>query len=94
MAHVITDACAGVKDGACVDICPVDAIHPTRSDAAYAEADQLHINPEVCIDCGLCTDACPAHAIFAEQDLPASKREFVQINAAWFSRRGEGRASR
>ena len=28
MTYVITQPCVGVKDGSCVDVCPVDCIHP------------------------------------------------------------------
>ena len=28
MAYVITEPCIGTKDTACVDVCPVDCIHP------------------------------------------------------------------
>ena len=28
MPFVITDPCIGTKDTACVDVCPVDCIHP------------------------------------------------------------------
>ena len=33
MFHVITEPCVGRKDGACVAVCPVDAIHPRRDEA-------------------------------------------------------------
>lgn len=44
MAYVITDACAGVKDAACVEVCPVDAIHPTRQETAFVTATQSYIH--------------------------------------------------
>jgi NAD-dependent dihydropyrimidine dehydrogenase PreA subunit len=28
MPYIITEACIGTKDRACVDVCPVDCIHP------------------------------------------------------------------
>ncbi|HYT46384.1 MAG TPA: ferredoxin, partial [Methylomirabilota bacterium] len=28
MTYVITQPCIGVKDASCVDVCPVDCIHP------------------------------------------------------------------
>ncbi len=28
MAYVIAEPCIGTKDSACVDVCPVDCIHP------------------------------------------------------------------
>ena len=31
MAFVIAEPCISVKSGECVDVCPVDCIHPTQS---------------------------------------------------------------
>jgi Fe-S-cluster-containing hydrogenase component 2 len=39
-----------------VDVCPVDAI-------AGDPGDVHTIDPETCIGCGQCTDACPVDAI-------------------------------
>ena len=41
----------------------------------------LVIDPEECIDCALCVPACPADAIFAEEDLPEEQQPFIRINA-------------
>src|SRR6266496_1844003 len=54
MTYVITQPCIGVKDASCVDVCPVDCIHPTQSEAGFEEAEMLYINPDECIDCGAC----------------------------------------
>ena len=48
MAHVITEPCKGVKDAACVEVCPTDCIHSDDSQSMY------FIDPEECIDCGAC----------------------------------------
>ena len=74
MAHVIAEPCVGTKDTACVDVCPVDCIHPGPSDERNGSADQLFIDPDTCIDCGLCVDECPVQAIFPEEDLPEEWR--------------------
>ena len=67
MTYVITEACIGVKDRSCVDVCPVDCIHEEP------EVDRmLYINPDECIDCGACVPACPYNAIFPEHDVPAA----------------------
>jgi NAD-dependent dihydropyrimidine dehydrogenase PreA subunit len=87
MAYVITDACVGVKDAGCVEVCPVDCIHPTPNEPGFGAATQLYINPDECIGCGVCAGVCPVHAIFPDDDLPAEKEQFVQINAAWFRRK-------
>ncbi len=54
MTYVITQPCIGVKDGSCVDVCPVDCIHPAEGESDYDDFPQLYINPDECIDCGAC----------------------------------------
>jgi ferredoxin len=71
MAYVIAQPCIGTKDTACVAVCPVDCIHPTKDEAAFAEAQMLYIDPDTCIDCNLCVDECPVTAIFPQDELPA-----------------------
>jgi NAD-dependent dihydropyrimidine dehydrogenase PreA subunit len=72
MPYVITEACVGVKDKSCVDVCPVDCI--------YEGEGQLFIHPDECIDCGACEPECPVTAIFPEEDVPGNLTQFVQIN--------------
>lgn len=84
MTYVITSPCVGVKDLSCVDVCPVDCIHPTGSEADFANVEQLYIDPEECIDCGACEPACPVNAIFEESAVPAKERHFIKINADYF----------
>lgn len=84
MTNVITQPCIGVKDGSCVDVCPVDGIHPAAGEADDAQYDQLYINPDECIDCGACEPACPVTAIFEESAVPPQWREYTQINANHF----------
>ena len=84
MAFVIAQPCIGVKDTACVVVCPTDCIHPLTDEAGFAEAEQLYIDPDVCIDCGLCAEECPVKAVFQEQDLPAEWREFIEKNASHY----------
>lgn len=84
MAHVIGETCIGTKQTACVDVCPVDCIHPTKEEADHASCDHLHIDPDTCIDCGLCVDECPVKAIFPEAELPPEWHKFVQINADYY----------
>ena len=43
MTYIITEPCVGVKDSACVDVCPVDCIY-TRD-----EDDMFYISPDECI---------------------------------------------
>jgi len=75
MAFVITEPCVGVKDKSCVAVCPVDCIHGGDDD------NQLYINPNECIDCGLCEPECPVDAIFMEDEVPEKWQNFIQLNA-------------
>ena len=81
MAHVIALPCIGVKDTACVVVCPVDCIHPTKDEPDFATAEQLYVDPDVCTDCGLCVEECPVKAIFQQDDLPAEWSDFLERNA-------------
>jgi ferredoxin len=87
MPHVITEPCIGVKDTGCVAVCPVDCIHPRKDEADFEVAPQLYIDPDTCIDCGLCVDECPVKAIFAEDDVPAQWKQYVQLNAGYFRKK-------
>ncbi len=89
MAHIIAEPCIGTKDTACVEVCPVDCIHPTKDDSDHGEQKQLYIDPDTCIDCGLCVDECPVHAIFPQDDLPAEWQKYVQINMDYFAARNK-----
>ena len=41
----------------------------------------LIINPDDCIDCGLCEPECPVEAIWSEDEVPPEEVEFIEINA-------------
>lgn len=85
MAYVITDLCIGVKDASCLDVCPVDCIQPDRGDPAFEEAQQLYIDPSICIDCNICAITCPVGAIFREDEVLAQAFAAVARNADYFS---------
>lgn len=80
MTYVIALPCVDVKDRACVEECPVDAI--------YEGARTLYIHPEECVDCGACEPVCPVEAIFYEDDLPDEYKHWYDINANFFSEIG------
>lgn len=82
--HVITEACIGTKDTACVDVCPVDCIHPRKDEPAFEKFEQLYIDPETCIDCGLCVDECPVKAIYPEDEVPDDQKKYFEINADYY----------
>ncbi len=72
MPFVVTEACVKCKFGDCVEVCPVDCF--------YEGPNFLAINPDECIDCALCEPECPVNAIYSEDELPESQREFIEIN--------------
>lgn len=84
MAYVIAEPCVGTKDTACVDACPVDAIHPGKSHGSFSIAPQLYINAQDCICCAACVPVCPVSAIYAEEDLPEQWKRYAELNAAHF----------
>ena len=79
MTHIIAEPCVGVKDTACVDVCPVDCIYGKNEDW-----EMLYIHPEECIDCGLCVDACPVEAIFPLEEVPDKWKEYIAKNYEHF----------
>jgi ferredoxin len=81
MTYVIAQPCIDLKDGSCVEVCPVDCIH--TDDAA----NMYYIDPDECIDCGVCAEVCPVEAIFFEDDLPEQWNEFLRINREYFAKR-------
>jgi NAD-dependent dihydropyrimidine dehydrogenase PreA subunit len=85
LTFVIAEPCIGTKDHSCVDVCPVDCIHPTPDEPGFDDAKQLYIDPEECIDCGACESECPVEAIFHGDTLPEKWNLFEQLNAEYFS---------
>ena len=84
MAYIICEPCIGTKDAACVDVCPVDCIHPRKDEPEFAAMTMLYIHPEECIDCGACVPACPVAAIYESIDAtPANQKDLVEANAIY-----------
>ena len=81
MAYIICEPCIGTKDHGCVDVCPVDCIHPRKDEGDFEAATQLYIHPDECIDCGACVPACPVEAIFALDEVPDKWKNYIDINA-------------
>jgi len=44
-------------------------------------ANMLTIDPDECIDCGVCVDECPVTAIFPEEEVPEKWQEYIELNA-------------
>ncbi|QIX52632.1 FAD-dependent oxidoreductase [Rhodococcus sp. DMU1] len=84
MPFVITQRCC--NDASCVTECPVDCIRPRPDDPEYGTTEMLYIDPDTCIDCGACVDACPVGAIYSDYDLPVSLTRFAELNQAYFQR--------
>ena len=68
MTYVVTDKCVKCKYTTCVEVCPVDCF--------YEGELMLVINPEECIDCGVCVPECPIDAIKPEAE---NLMEFIEI---------------
>ncbi|WP_341760971.1 ferredoxin FdxA [Candidatus Tisiphia endosymbiont of Thecophora atra] len=60
MTYVVTDECIKCKYTDCVEVCPVDCF--------YEGELMLVINPDECIDCGVCELECPVKAIKPESE--------------------------
>ena len=85
MTYVIAEPCIDLQDLSCVEVCPVDCIHPTEDEGGFANVNQLFIDPEECIDCDACVEACPVDAIFAEDQLPDEWKNFTKIDADYYA---------
>ena len=70
MTYIVTDACVKCKYMDCIEVCPVDCF--------YEGENFLVINPEECIDCGVCEPECPVEAILPDSEGDMEK--WVEIN--------------
>lgn len=70
MTHVVTDACVNCKYTECVVVCPVNCFKEGPN--------MLVIDPETCIDCGVCIPECPAKAI--KPDTEPGCEKWVALN--------------
>jgi ferredoxin len=70
MTYVVTDNCIACKYTDCVEVCPVDCF--------YEGENMLVIDPQGCIDCGLCEPECPADAI--REDTAPDMEKWVEFN--------------
>lgn len=69
MTYVVTENCIKCKYTDCVEVCPVDCF--------YEGENMLVINPDECIDCGVCEPECPIEAIKPESE---ETLEWLEIN--------------
>jgi ferredoxin len=73
MTYVVTDLCIKCKFTDCVEVCPVDCF--------YEGENMLVINPDECIDCGVCEPECPAEAIVPDVNPKADA--FLELNRTY-----------
>ncbi|MEM7707236.1 MAG: ferredoxin FdxA [Pseudomonadota bacterium] len=71
MTYVVTEHCIRCKYMECVEVCPVDCF--------YEGANMLVIDPDGCIDCGVCEGECPAEAILP--DTMTEAQRWLDLNA-------------
>jgi ferredoxin len=76
MAYIITEPCIDVKDGDCTQACPVDCI--------YEGGRMFYIQPDECINCGLCLSICPVDAIVWDGEITPDMQRFEAINRDFF----------
>jgi len=76
MTFIVNDKCIRCKYTDCVEVCPVDCF--------YEGENMLVINPDECIDCGVCEPECPAEAILPESpDLAEWVEHNRKYSALW-----------
>src|SRR3569623_1946327 len=85
MTYIVTDPCVKCKFMDCVEVCPVDSF--------YEGENFLVINPDECIDCGVCEPECPVDAITPDTEHEPDGKRLNVIAAdalSWsiFSRMG------
>ncbi|MCL4684091.1 4Fe-4S binding protein [Myxococcota bacterium] len=81
MAWVITRLCQDCVDMSCVEVCPVDCIYEYQGDDRATFPNQLFIDPEECINCGVCEPECPWEAIFEDEQVPEVFQADIDLNA-------------
>lgn len=75
MAFVVCEPCIKCKYTECVSVCPVTCFHEGET--------MLVIDPEECIDCGVCVDECPTRAIYCDEETPEKWRDYIALNAKY-----------
>ena len=81
MPYVVTGKCVQEVYAACVQTCPVDCMHYV---AAMPQGYPMEghpmvvIDPDECIDCGVCEPECPAEAIVP--DTEPDVENWLEIN--------------
>ena len=87
MTYVIAEPCIGTKDNSCVEVCPVDCIHPTPDEPDYDERGDAPHRPGRVHRLRRLRRGMPVDACFAEDQLPSEWEKYVQLNADYFANR-------
>ena len=74
MTYIVTDPCVKCKFMDCVEVCPVDCF--------YEGENFLVINPDECIDCGVCEPECPVDAIKPDTE-DESDGKWLKVNTEY-----------
>jgi len=74
MTYLVTENCIKCKHTDCVTVCPVDCF--------YEGPNFLAINPDECIDCGVCVPECPIDAIVADTNVDIDVALWRGINTS------------
>jgi ferredoxin len=72
VTYLVTENCIKCKHTDCVDVCPVDCFHESPN--------FLAIDPDECIDCGVCVPECPVDAIVPGNDVTTDIPTWYAIN--------------
>ncbi len=72
MPFVVTGKCINCRYSDCVEVCPVDCF--------YEGENMLVINPDECIDCGVCEPECPIEAIKSDEELEPEEQHWAEVN--------------
>ena len=75
MTYIVNDKCINCRFTDCVEVCPVDCF--------YVGANSIPINPDECIDCGVCEPECPAEAIVSDVDMTPELQKWLDINTKY-----------
>jgi len=72
LTFLVTENCIMCKHTDCVEVCPVDC---------FKEGPNfLVIDPDECIDCGVCVPECPVNAIVADNDTTVDVEFWHTLN--------------
>lgn len=72
MTYLVTENCIKCKHTDCVSVCPVDCF--------YEGPNFLVIDPDECIDCGVCVPECPIDAIVADNNKDIDVVMWTDLN--------------